>query len=104
MSSRRGCRFNRGNKQAGNIGLGVSYTAFENLTLTADWLRTDWSDFYEDIDYEVEGVLFRDCKVNQKWVPSNRVRLEAEYWPAKDLAIRAGFGFDPRGVCDRAVT
>ncbi len=86
------------------IGLGVAYTALEKLTLTADWVRTDWSDFYKDIDYKVEDVLFKDSKVNQKWVPSNRIRLGAEYCPAKDLAIRAGFGLDPRGVCDRAVS
>ncbi len=86
------------------VGLGVAYTAMGSLTLTADWVRTDWSDFYRDIDYKVEGALFKDSKVDQQWMVSNRIRLGAEYCPVEDLAIRAGFGLDPRGVSDRAVS
>lgn len=86
------------------FGLGVAYTAIKKLTLTADWVRTDWTDFYRDIDYKTEGTLFKDSKVNQKWMASDRVRLGAEYRLAGDLAIRTGFGIDPRGVSDRAVS
>ncbi|MCK4591300.1 MAG: outer membrane protein transport protein, partial [Candidatus Latescibacteria bacterium] len=86
------------------IGLGVAYTAIEKLILTADWARTDWSDFYKDIDYKVEGDLFKDSKVDQQWMVSDRIRLGVEYCLVRDLAIRAGFGLDPRGVSDRAVS
>lgn len=86
------------------MGFGLAYNPLPTLKFTTDWVRTDWSTFRRQVDFQTEGPLFKDANVSQDWKVSTRLRFGAEYRPIDSLALRAGFGIDPRAVSDKAVS
>ncbi len=85
-------------------GLGTAYRPTTNLTLTADWQRTDWSTFDIDIEYDTPGVALANQDYSSDWRDSDRYRLGIEWKPALRWAFRAGYFFDESPLPSKSVS
>ncbi|MFB0520371.1 MAG: OmpP1/FadL family transporter [Desulfatiglandales bacterium] len=85
-------------------GLGLAYKPMTNLTLTADFQRTNWSEFKIDVDYDIEGTALTDKDYSADWKDSNRYRFGVEYKPTERWSLRGGYFFDESSLPDKSVS
>jgi long-chain fatty acid transport protein len=85
-------------------GLGMAYRRTANIVLTADWQRTNWSDFDIDVKYDTPGVALVNQDYSADWRDSNRYRAGVEWRPVKRLALRGGYFFDESCLPDKSVS
>jgi long-chain fatty acid transport protein len=77
-------------------GVGIAYRPIERLVLTADWTRTDWTDWGNYIRYETEGIGLKSPPWHSlDWDRSDKARLGAEYTLRSGVKLRAGVYYDP---------
>jgi len=77
-------------------GVGIAYMPIERLVLTADWTRTDWTDWGNYIRYATEGIGLRNPPWHSlDWDRSDKARLGAEYTLRSGVKLRAGVYYDP---------
>ncbi|UCD51976.1 MAG: outer membrane protein transport protein [Phycisphaerales bacterium] len=85
-------------------GLGVAYRWATNLIFTADWQRTDWSEFDIDIEYDTPGTALVNQDYSADWRDSNRFRAGVEWRPVLRWALRGGYFFDESPLPDKSVS
>lgn len=85
--------------------LGIAYKPMPNLTLTADWNRTDWSKQKRELTFSPQGTnFFKDKNEDLGWKDADKIRLGAEYTLNELWKLRAGFFTDPSPIPDKAVS
>lgn len=85
-------------------GLGLAYKYRPELTLTADWQRTNWSEFKVDVDFDTEGTAIQDRDYSADWNNSDRYRFGFEYRPNERWSIRGGYFFNESPLPDKSVS
>ena len=82
-------------------GIGIAYKPYSRLTLTADWQRTDFTEFNwpnANFTFENQGVLLRDMDVDPDWFASNAYRFGLEYQYSERLTLRGGYFREDSGI------
>ena len=66
------------------------------FAVSYSWQYTTWSDFGNIVAYDLEGVevLRKDTNFNN----SSRYTIGTEYYPAKNLTLRAGYAYDEQAA------
>nr|WP_075518708.1 outer membrane protein transport protein [Moritella viscosa]SHN96233.1 Putative long-chain fatty acid transport protein [Moritella viscosa] len=66
------------------------------FAVSYSWQCTTWSDFGNIVAYDLEGVevLRKDTNFNN----SSRYTIGTEYYPAKNLTLRAGYAYDEQAA------
>jgi long-chain fatty acid transport protein len=83
------------------VGMGVSYSGFENLLLAADFNYMEWSDW--DVLYVTDVNDVRISELVQKWNNTLKLGIGAEY--TTDFAIiRAGFSTENHAPIDETIS
>jgi long-chain fatty acid transport protein len=83
------------------VGMGISYSGFENLLLAADFNYMEWSDW--DILYVTDVNDVRISELVQKWNNTLKIGIGAEY--SADFAIfRAGFSTENHAPIDDTIS
>jgi long-chain fatty acid transport protein len=83
------------------VGMGISYSGFENLLIAADFNYMEWSDW--DILYVTDVNDVRISELVQKWNNTLKVGIGAEY--TADFAIfRAGFSTENHAPIDETIS
>ncbi len=75
---------------------GTSYDIMDNLSIEADAIWSQWSD-YSEISYEFDkatAVGAKTVDVQKKWQDVWRFQVGIEYLPVEDLALRLGYFYD----------
>ena len=81
--------------------VGIAYRYTPRLVLTADWQRTDWTNFnwpLANLNYETQGNLLRDVVVDPDFYSANAYRFGCEYLYNERLTLRGGYMYDESGV------
>lgn len=91
------------------IAAGLAIFPTEDLTLTFDLQWTGWSNL-EEIVYDFKDsqwrVLFEareENKIELNWESKLQIRLGVEYFITEEIALRAGYYFDPSPVPERTL-
>ncbi|WP_432736178.1 OmpP1/FadL family transporter [Maridesulfovibrio sp. FT414] len=75
---------------------GTSYDILDNLSIEADAIWSQWSD-YSELTYEFENtnaVGANSVTVQKKWEDVWRFQVGLEYKPIESLALRTGYVYD----------
>lgn len=75
---------------------GTSYDIMDNLSIEADAIWSQWSD-YSEISYEFDKITAigrKSVDVAKKWQDVWRFQVGVEYLPIENLALRAGYFYD----------
>ncbi|MEW5767817.1 MAG: outer membrane protein transport protein [bacterium] len=92
-------------KHPATYGLGLAFRPIPSLTLTTDWVRTDWSKQRKDIDFDQPDQTFlKDKDERSDWEDTDRFRVGLEYRVNNRWSLRGGFFVDPSPVPDKAVS
>ena len=84
-------------------GTGLAFRPKDNLTLTADFQRTNWSDFRIDVRFDNPGLALHNKDYSADWEDSNRYRVGAEYRPNQRWSLRCGYLYDESPLPDKSV-
>ncbi len=85
-------------------GIGLAFRPKDNLTLTADFQRTNWSSFRIDVKFDNPGVALHDKDYSADWKDSNRYRVGAEYRPNQRWSLSCGYLYDESPLPDTSVS
>lgn len=92
-------------KHPATYGLGLAFRPIPALTLTTDWVRTDWSKQRKNIDFDQPDQAFlKDNDKPSDWKDTDRFRVGIEYRVNNRWSLRGGFFVDPSPVPDKAVS
>lgn len=92
------------------MGIGLAFKPMENLTLTTDFHYTNWKTI-DVIDLDFTDQYWRlitsqneSDKFSFLWQAASQVRFGGEYIFRKNIAIRAGYYWDPSPAPDNTMT
>jgi long-chain fatty acid transport protein len=91
-------RYNQKLRDPTTYGLGLAFWILPELTLTADWQRTQWSAMRVDIQFDQPGIILQNQQMDPGWSSTNRYRFGVEWRPSHAWSVRAGYFRDPRAV------
>jgi long-subunit fatty acid transport protein len=83
------------------VGLGMSYSGFENLILAVDINYMEWSDW--DILYVTDVNDVRISELVQKWKNTLKIGIGAEY-TSNFATFRAGFSTENHAPIDETIS
>jgi len=91
------------------VGVGVALRPMEALTITADAQYSQWSETGEEIETDYKNPVWKAMlgaeggKMVMNWEDAIQYRLGMQYCASKDLAVRAGYYYDPAPAPDETV-
>ncbi|MFH2041039.1 MAG: outer membrane protein transport protein [Acidobacteriota bacterium] len=91
------------------MGIGLAFKPLDNLTLTADFHYTDWKSI-DVIDLDFTDQYWRlitaqneSDKFSFLWQSVSQIRFGGEYVFGKNIAVRAGYYWDPSPAPDKTM-
>lgn len=84
-------------------GIGLAFKPKDNLTLTADFQRTHWSNFRIDVKFDNPGIALHNKDYSADWKDSNRYRVGAEYKLNERWSLMCGYYYDEAPLPDKSV-
>jgi len=87
-----------------SYGLGCDYRGIEDVTLTFDWERTDWTKEEKRADIFTPGAVLVDTDLDYNWRYADAFRMGAEYAMTECSSIKGGFGWEKSPTSEKTMS